>query len=133
MEADILPINHAPHRYRGRASPSGDVLYTVWNPITVGIDRVLIIARIVLWIGTIDVFLAIPYTSGIGIGHEIICDVSIHSSIPNDTRDECHRATGIVLKVIVQQVAIRIEIIVTRFHWIGPTHDLIVVIDTVAI
>ena len=39
----------------------------------------------------------------------------------------------IVFKVIIQQVPIRVQIVITGFHGVSATHDFVVITDTIAI
>ena len=65
-----------------------NILNTVWNAITIGIDGVLVISRVILWIGAIEIFLAIPNTTCICIRIEIIRHIRISTTVANDSRDE---------------------------------------------
>ena len=85
----FLPINH-PSSIGIGVSPIGtcDILNTVWNAITIGIDGVLVIPGVILWIGAIEIFLAIPNTTCICIGIEIIRHIRIGTTVANDSGDE---------------------------------------------
>ena len=58
-----------------------DIFNTIWNTITIGIDRIPIIARIVLWIRTIEIFLAVPNTTCIRICNLIIRNIRIGTTV----------------------------------------------------
>ena len=67
---------------------SRDVLDTVRNAVPIGIDWVLIIARVVLWVGAIQILLAIPNTTCICIGIHVIRHICVSTTVANDSGDE---------------------------------------------
>ena len=92
-----------------RVSPIGSnlLLYGIRDAIAISVYWIEIICRVILGICSINVFLAITYSSVIGIEYIPHREVSVDGSV--SAHSKCQRAPCGVLKVIVQAVSIGIQ------------------------
>ena len=103
----------------------------VGDAVAIGVQRVEIIRGVVLRVGPVDILLPVTHPSVVGVGDVPHGVVRIQG--PVAPHAEIQGASGGVLEVVVQPVAVTVQIIVTGDAGICLVEYLIQVVDTVAV